>query len=98
MDLPGLLSDWRQVFELLSDWVLEQTVSLVACRFHFGMSLRLAAGTFTLQWLRHLDTSSFLFRAACFNAAKQLPVLETMRIYGYCGLDLVDVSGCMQLR
>ena len=98
MDFPSILSDWRQAYELFSDWVLEQTVSLVACKLFLGMSLRLAAGTLTLQWLRHLDTSSFLFKAASFNAAKQLPVLETLRIHGYCEVDLVDVSGCMQLR
>ena len=101
IDFSCVLSDWHQAFELFSDWVLEQTVSLVACNLTFGRSFRLAAGTLTLQWLRHLDTYSFLFQAASFNAAKQLPVLETIRIYVFYGdreLDLVDVSGCMHLR
>ena len=101
MHFTRLLSNWRQGFESFSDWVLEQTVSLAACDLTFARNLCLAAGTLTLQWLRHLIISSHLFQAASFNAAKQLPVLETMRIDGFCGasqLDLVDVSGCMHLR
>ena len=101
INLSCVLSDWHRVFESFSDWVLEQTVSLVACNLTFGRSFSLAAGALTLQWLRHRNVSSHLFHAASFNAAKQPPVLETMRISGFYGdgeLDLVDVSGCLHLR
>ena len=93
--------DGHGVYEEFSDWILEHAVSLEACDLSTGHSPRLAAGTMMSQHLKHLDISAASFKGGKCQAAKQLPVLETLCINGHGDgreLGVLDLSECLHLR
>jgi hypothetical protein len=94
-------SDAHGAYEEFSDWIIEHDSSLEACHLEIGHSPCLAAGTMMSQHLKHLVVSAATFKAGKCQAAKQLPVLETLCIFGHGGcreLDVLDLSECRHLR
>jgi hypothetical protein len=89
------------LYEEFLDWILEHAVSLEACDLSTGHSPHLAVGTLMSQHLKHLDISAAIFMGGKCQAAKQLPVLETLCVNGHGDgreLDVLDLSECLHLR
>ena len=85
----------------LSDWLLQRAPRLEAASL--CMSTRhLPASHITFQHMRHLvmTYSDIQWQQGSFPVARQLPVLETLRVdtHSVFGQGTIDLSGCQRLR
>lgn len=79
-----------------SDWLLEQTTSLVALHL-LAPSWQLGAGTLTFQHLRYVSLAAYGITGSCFRPAEIMPVLEVLGIVGKAHFE-IDLTGCKHLR
>ncbi len=87
---------YHEAMTAFSDWLLEQMTSLEAL-YLLAPSTQLAAGTITLQHLRHLCLIASSNTGSCLRLAKMMPSLETLSIVGRVLFD-IDAAGCKHLR
>ena len=87
---------YHEAMATFSDWSLEQLTSLEAL-YLLAPSTHLAAGTITLQHLKHLCLIAYSNAGSCLRLAEITPNLETLSIVGKVYFD-IDGSGCKRLR